>query len=154
MTYETTTSGPSATQSLAKRLAQVLPDTLVIELISDLGGGKTTFVQGLAAGLGFTGPVTSPTFTLSNIYPLAGDRQLHHYDLYRLGEAGIVGDELREDMAQEGVITVIEWAAIAHNQLPRERLVVSIIAIGETDRQFKFAGQGQPAERIIKELSR
>src|ERR1035437_7467729 len=108
MTYATSTTSPAESAQLASRLATLLRGGEVIELASDLGGGKTTFVQGLAQALGFTGRVASPTFTLAQVYPLPNGLELHHYDLYRLGAAGIIGNELAEDMGQPKVITIIE----------------------------------------------
>jgi len=63
----------------------------IIELRSDLGGGKTTFTQGLAAGAGSKDAVSSPTFTLKKIYR-AGELHIYHYDFYRLNEPGILKD--------------------------------------------------------------
>jgi tRNA threonylcarbamoyladenosine biosynthesis protein TsaE len=125
----------------------------VIELISDLGGGKTTFVQGLAAGLGYTGAVTSPTFTLSNIYQLASGLELHHYDLYRLSEGGVLADELMEDLANPKMITIIEWPSITDDRLPADRLTVTIEVTGDTERRLDFAGGGRVSTGIIRELS-
>jgi tRNA threonylcarbamoyladenosine biosynthesis protein TsaE len=106
--FEMATSSAADTQSLGRSLASLLSGGDVIELASDLGGGKTTFVQGIAAGLGYGGSVTSPTFTLSNIYKLDDGQELHHYDLYRLGVGGVLLDELVEDLQDERVITIIE----------------------------------------------
>lgn len=123
-----------------------------IELASDLGGGKTTFVQGLVAGLGYEGRVSSPTFTLSNVYVISDGRSIHHYDLYRLDKGGIVGQELAEDISDPGVITLIEWAGVAEANLSSDRLVVSFEVAGEDDRRIVFSGQGEFANTVIKAL--
>lgn len=154
MTYKTSTTDSGATSKLAERLAGYLYGSEMIELASDLGGGKTTFVQGLARGLGYAGRVTSPTFTLSQIYALPNGRELHHYDLYRLGEAGVIGDELAEDIGQPQIITIIEWAGIAENVLPVDRLRVEIEATGENDRDFVFRSSGLVSDRLVRELQR
>lgn len=125
----------------------------MIELISDLGGGKTTFVQGLAAGLGYDGPVTSPTFTLSNEYQLGSGLALHHYDLYRLSEGGVLGDELAEDLSDDKVITVIEWPAVAGARLPEDRLTVAIEVTGDTERRLSFTSGGPVSDALIQGLS-
>lgn len=125
----------------------------MIELVSDLGGGKTTFVQGLVAGLGYAGPVTSPTFTLSNIYRLPGARELHHYDLYRLGEAGVIGAELSEDIGEDGIITVIEWAGVAQNYLPADRLIISFDVTGDSQRHLSFSAGGPHSAKIVEGLA-
>lgn len=152
MTYTTTTTDSAATQSLARKLAAHLQGGDVIELISDLGGGKTTFTQGLAAGLGYVGPVTSPTFTLSQIYSLPHSLELHHYDLYRLNEAGILNFELGEDVASPSVITVIEWGDIVHDVLPPNRLRVQFTMTSETARTIEVSGSGRRAAIIIESL--
>jgi tRNA threonylcarbamoyladenosine biosynthesis protein TsaE len=153
MTYETTTTNSEDTQRVASRLSRCLSGGELIELVSDLGGGKTTFVQGLAAGLGYAGAVTSPTFTLSNIYQLPSGLELHHYDLYRLSEGGVLEDELLEDLKDSKIITIIEWPGLADDQLPADRLAISIEVIGDTDRRLVFSAGGAVSERIIKELS-
>jgi tRNA threonylcarbamoyladenosine biosynthesis protein TsaE len=151
MTYVTSTSSPDETKAVAARLGKLLRGGEVIELSSDLGGGKTTFVQGLAAGLGSKETVTSPTFTISRIYKLPA-LELHHYDLYRLGEAGIVGSELTEDLEDNQVITVIEWAGIVDSKLPPDRVRISFQTTGDTTRDLKFDSGGHISDRLVKEL--
>jgi len=125
----------------------------VVELASDLGGGKTTFVQGLARALGYTGAVTSPTFTLSNIYALPDGREIHHYDLYRLGEAGVVGAELGEDIGEPTIITVIEWAGVAETRLPADHLTIRFEVTSDTGRKLIFSGSGPLSDKIVHQLS-
>lgn len=132
------------------RLAKFLNGGEVIELSSDLGGGKTTFVQGLAAGLGYTGEVTSPTFMISQIYPLANGLELHHYDLYRLGASGAVGDELAEDLDNPLIITVIEWAALVAGELPADRLTIAFSVTGDQHRDLTFTSGGPVSGRLLK----
>ncbi len=109
----------------------------VIELVSDLGGGKTTFVRGLAAGMGSRDSVHSPSFTLSNQYR-AGKRTLHHFDFYRLAEPGIMRDELAEVLADPDAVVAVEWADIVADVLPATRVTVRIKAVAETSREFTF----------------
>ena len=125
----------------------------MIELISDLGGGKTTFVQGFAAGLGYRDAVTSPTFTLGNVYQLSSGLQIHHYDLYRLGEGGILADEIAEDIGDANIITIIEWAGVAEARLPPDRLRISFEVTADTQRHLIFASGGPVSQAIIKELA-
>jgi tRNA threonylcarbamoyladenosine biosynthesis protein TsaE len=153
MTYAVTTTDSAATQSLAARLARHLKGGEVIELVSDLGGGKTTFTQGLAQGLGYDGPVTSPTFTLSQVYKLDSGGELHHYDLYRLHEGGVVADTLEEGLGEAGVITVIEWGGVISDALPADRLRIEIEPVGETKRRFTFKAGGPVSQRLVKELA-
>ncbi|HEY2003798.1 MAG TPA: tRNA (adenosine(37)-N6)-threonylcarbamoyltransferase complex ATPase subunit type 1 TsaE [Candidatus Saccharimonadia bacterium] len=151
MNYEISTTNSEATQALATKLAKHLKGGEVIELASDLGGGKTTFVQGLARGLGYHGDVTSPTFTLSQIYKLPS-LEIHHYDLYRLGETGVVGDELTEDLHDPFVVTVIEWGGIMEAHLPKDRLRISFEVTGDNDRRLTFTAGGPVSEHLLKEL--
>jgi tRNA threonylcarbamoyladenosine biosynthesis protein TsaE len=122
---------------LAHALGQKLRGGEVIELVSDLGGGKTTFVRGLAAGMGSTDRVSSPSFTLTNQYQ-AGDLTLQHFDFYRLSEPGIMRDELAEVLADPKMVTVVEWAGIVDEVLPAERLTIAITATTETGRELRF----------------
>lgn len=97
----------------------------VVELISDLGGGKTTFVRGLARGMGSTDRVASPTFTISRLYE-SDNLEMHHFDFYRLGEAGLMHEELEEVLHDPRVVTVVEWAGIVQDVLPKKRLSIAI----------------------------
>jgi len=109
----------------------------VIELISDLGGGKTTFVRGLARGLGSSDPVRSPSFTLNNRYK-AGKLILNHFDFYRLKEPGIMRDELAEVLADPESVTVVEWGEMVRDVLPDKRLTIKIRSLSETGRELIF----------------
>lgn len=130
------------TEQLAELLAKHLRGGEAIELISDLGGGKTTFVRGLARGLGSPDRVSSPSFTLSNEYHVRGQFshivRLVHFDFYRLSEPGIMRDELAEVVADPQTVTVVEWADIVEDVLPPGRLTVRIRTTGENDREIAF----------------
>lgn len=124
------------TQALASAVGLVLRGREVIELISDVGGGKTAFVKGLAKGLGIDETVQSPTFTISRIYNARNDLELHHFDFYRLSEAGVVADELAESLQQPNVIVAIEWGDIVHDVLPEHRISVRLKSVSETARDI------------------
>jgi tRNA threonylcarbamoyladenosine biosynthesis protein TsaE len=153
MALTISTSEPKATQAVAERIAKRLAGGAVIELASDLGGGKTTFVQGLAKGLGYTSDVTSPTFVLSRVYKISKSLELHHYDLYRLGTGGIVGQELAEDIADPEVITVIEWAGIVADELPTDRLRIEFVVTGDLERDLVITSGGKVSDRLIEGLT-
>jgi tRNA threonylcarbamoyladenosine biosynthesis protein TsaE len=109
----------------------------VFELISDLGGGKTAFVRGMALGVETEDEVTSPSFTINNTYK--GSRfTLEHFDFYRLGEAGVVADELREDIYTPNTIVAVEWGEIVHNILPTSRIKVEIAPTETEARYYAF----------------
>jgi len=124
------------TQALAEALGRALRGREVIEFISDVGAGKTTFVKGLARGLGISDTVQSPTFTISRIYNGRDDLELHHFDFYRLSEAGVVADELAESLSQPNVVTAVEWGEIVHEVLPPQRMTIHLAHIGETERKI------------------
>jgi len=95
-------------------------------------------VRGLARGAGSHDHVASPTFTMSKVYE-AGDLQLHHFDFYRLDEAGILADELAEIIDDERNVTVVEWSDIVKQVLPAIRLTITINQSGltaEDERQI------------------
>ena len=109
-----------------------------IELIGDLGAGKTAFVRGLVDGMGSGDEVRSPSFTLSNQYK-AGKLTLHHFDFYRIQEPGILRQELAEVLQDPNVAVVIEWADTVRSILPDDRLTIRITPDGDTARKFKFS---------------
>lgn len=134
-TWQTVSTSSAATEKLAEKLGKRLKGHEVIELISDLGGGKTTFVRGLARGLGSTDKVASPSFTLSKVYK-SGELELHHFDFYRLEDAGIMKHEVMELLDDPNCIVVVEWADAVKKVLPTERLVIHIKAIDNNSREL------------------
>lgn len=130
------TESQTATEQQAEQIGARLRGGEVIELISDLGGGKTAFTRGLARGFGSRDHVASPSFTISYVYGRPDGKQLHHFDFYRLSDAGIVGTELAEVQADPDTVVVVEWGEVVHDVLPEQRLVITIKRIGETNREF------------------
>lgn len=130
--WETVTESAAETQAVGEALAACLQAGQVLALRGDLGAGKTTFVQGLARGLGVAGRVSSPTFVLVNEYAV-GQRayglRLIHIDTYRLGaathsEADAMGlEELLED---PDAIIAIEWAERVADLLPADHLLIEL----------------------------
>src|SRR4051812_49402655 len=94
------------------RLGALLQGGEVIELIGDVGAGKTTLTKGIATGLGVDEDVQSPSFTISRVYDTPSELRLSHYDFYRLQDAGIMADELRETISDPRGVTIIEWAEV------------------------------------------
>ncbi|MBF1015396.1 MAG: tRNA (adenosine(37)-N6)-threonylcarbamoyltransferase complex ATPase subunit type 1 TsaE [Candidatus Nanogingivalaceae bacterium] len=108
----------------------------VLELIGDVGAGKTTFTKGLALGLGVLETVQSPTFTISRVYE--GDNlTLSHYDFYRLNDYGIMKMELAENLSDPQNITVVEWAGELADILPEKHLKLIFESISEDKRLVK-----------------
>lgn len=115
--------GPESMRALGQRVADVLRTGDVLVLTGDLGAGKTTFVQGLALGLGVTEPVTSPTFVISRVMPVAHGPVLVHMDAYRLDSAA---ELLDMDVDTDSAITVIEWGRDAGPLLAEDVLELVI----------------------------
>lgn len=135
--WQTISTSADETEALAEKLGVTLRGGEVIELISDLGGGKTTFVRGLVRALGSTDKVASPTFTISKVYD-AGKLTVHHFDFYRLGEPGIIADELQEVVADPQAVVVVEWADVVQHVLPEDRITITIEQTAEGDRLLTF----------------
>ncbi|MDO4507797.1 MAG: tRNA (adenosine(37)-N6)-threonylcarbamoyltransferase complex ATPase subunit type 1 TsaE [Candidatus Saccharibacteria bacterium] len=98
---------------------------LTLELIGDVGAGKTTFVRGLAEGLGIKEPITSPSFTISKTYAYGDNKILTHYDFYRLPDPGLMQEDLEESI-KNSTLTIVEWANSVSNILPENRLKLEI----------------------------
>ena len=128
-------AGPAGTQELAARLAPLLQPGDVLLLEGDLGAGKTTFTQGLAGALGVDDGVTSPTFTLMNIYPTRAGWDLVHVDVYRLERLSEVVDLALPEMIEDGAVAVVEWGERAAAALPGDRLRIVIARGGADDER-------------------
>lgn len=126
------------TERIAKLIGKNLRGGEVIEIVSDLGGGKTVFVKGLASGTSSDDEVTSPTFTISKVYKCS-KFNIYHFDFYRLNDAGIVALELKEVMQDSKNVVAIEWANIVKNVLPPKRLRVKIDQTGNNSRLLNIS---------------
>jgi len=124
------------TKDLGRNIGAVLQGGEVFELIGDVGAGKTTFVKGLAGGLGVDDEVQSPSFTISRVYDGRDGLQLVHYDFYRLTDPGIMADELRDMVGDPRVVTVIEWADIVEGVLPAQHFSLHFTSPTETTRRI------------------
>lgn len=132
---EFTARSPAETEEFAASIARNLTGGEVIELVSDLGGGKTTFTRGLVKGLGGNDHVSSPTFTISNEYP-NGRLRVCHFDMYRLSDPGLMSNELAEVIAEQDTVTVVEWADSVAHVLPSYKITVHISSEGENTRHI------------------
>jgi len=141
-------------KELGKQLGSFLIGGEVIELIGDVGAGKTTLAKGIAVGLGIDEYVQSPSFTISRVYNARDGLKLAHYDFYRLNDAGLMADELSEVMADNGVITVIEWADVVSGVLPDDRLSVAINTLGEESRTLDIKAGGEISRSLIERLQK
>lgn len=103
----------------------------------ELGAGKTTFIRGICRGLGVEEPVTSPTFTIGQLYP--GRIPVAHLDLYRLADLGQEDPALLEDYVTDRNVALIEWPAAAAPQLERITRRVRIRHLGGDEREIEIA---------------
>jgi tRNA threonylcarbamoyladenosine biosynthesis protein TsaE len=130
-------------RTLGARVAALLTAGDLLVLTGGLGAGKTTFVQGVGAGLGVTGPVVSPTFVISRVHR-GGRLPLVHVDAYRLGSVAEV-DDLDLDAALDESVTVVEWGEGLVEDLAGDRLEVRLERSSDSDdetRRVTLAGVG------------
>lgn len=139
--------------AIGQLVGEVLRGGEVLQLISDVGGGKTTFVKGVAAGMGSSETVQSPTFVISAVYECNDGKQLYHYDFYRLDNPGLMREQLIESLNDPAAVTVIEWGEIVQDVIDRQVVTVRIKASGENDRTLEFAvpSQYNYVESALKE---
>lgn len=109
----------------------------VIELVGDVGAGKTTFVRGLAEGLGIKEPITSPSFTISKVYATNDGKTLVHYDFYRLEDPGLMSEDLTENLNNKNNIVVIEWSDSVKNLLPKDHTTINIKYNDDNSREVE-----------------
>ena len=127
-----------ATRTLAGKVARRAGPGTVIALSGDLGAGKTCFIQGLAAGLGVQGPVTSPTFIM--VAEHTGRLPLYHVDLYRTASLGEIRGLGLDEMLDGAGVTAIEWAERAEALLPPRAIRIHIRGAGDEPRTVEIDG--------------
>jgi len=139
-------------KQLGEKLGSLLDGGEVLELVGDVGAGKTTLTKGIGAGMKIDDDVQSPSFTISRVYDGRDDLQLAHYDFYRLHDAGIMADELHETIHDPKTVTIIEWAEIVNGVLPVDRLTVTITSPSENGRKVVFAAGGATSSALLGKL--
>lgn len=138
---------------LGARIGALCSGGEVIELVGDIGAGKTTFTKGLASALGTDDDVQSPTFTISRVYETASDVRLAHYDFYRLQDAGVMKIELDESVNDPNMITIIEWSQIVADILPTDTLRIEITPREDECRLVTLTGGGERSRHIVEALA-
>ena len=128
------TKSAAETVELGRQIGAFLLPNEVIALTGTLGAGKTTLIQGIAAGLGVKDYVTSPTFIIINEYQ--GRLPLYHFDLYRLEDLGSIEELGVEEYFQRGGVCLIEWAERMTELLPAKRETIEIKLIDENEREI------------------
>lgn len=153
-----TSKSDKETKKIGQKLGQAIlksftnKENFIIGLYGDLGGGKTTFIKGIAFGLGIKKPITSPTFTLLKQYKRP-KVELFHFDFYRLkNKNDAFGIGLEEYLQKPGSVSVIEWADRVGDLLPKEKLVIEFDFISQNQRKLTFKPLGKRYKELIKLL--
>jgi tRNA threonylcarbamoyladenosine biosynthesis protein TsaE len=135
-----TTHSGEETERAAAAFAALLPPDSLLALSGDLGAGKTTFVRGLVRGLGVQGDITSPSFSLLNVYE--GSRQIFHVDAYRLTKPESFDDLLIWDLAKSPWNVLVEWPEKVASRLPTGywQMKTAILTDGGHRFQLTLAG--------------
>ena len=132
------TNSPAQTEAVGAALAAVLTPGAVIAYRGDLGAGKTAFTRGLARGLGYREPVTSPTYTIVNEY-LGGKLPLFHFDMYRLASAEDLWDIGWDDYLDRGGVCAVEWSENVDDAM-EDAIYITIEKLGEDARRITIEG--------------
>jgi tRNA threonylcarbamoyladenosine biosynthesis protein TsaE len=130
------TQSARETKELGREIGAGLDSGETLALFGDLGGGKTTFLQGVALGLGVKDRILSPTFIISREYPLKKGGKFYHFDWYRLDnekQARLLG--IKELFGGKNIVA-IEWADRAKSLLPKRRVEIYFKYQGENKRQI------------------
>ena len=129
------------TEAVGEQFAKNLADGSVVAMYGDLGAGKTAFVRGMARGMGLSCRVSSPTFTIVNEY--CGDRELIHFDMYRLSGSDELFDIGWEDYLARGAVCAVEWSEKIDDAFYGDETVVRIEKLGDYERKITIEEGGK-----------
>ena len=129
-----TTCSPEETEALGAAIALQCAGKKVIAMYGGLGSGKTAMTRGIAAAMGCTDPVSSPTYTIVNEY--RGRRKVCHFDMYRIDSEEGLWEIGWEDYLNSGCLCVVEWSANIAGALPRETVKVTFETVDEETRRI------------------
>ena len=135
------TASPNETRVLGKRLASLLREGDVLLLFGDLGAGKSEMTRGIAEGLGVRSTVTSPSFTILNVYD-EGCVPLYHFDWYRLESAEELYEMGMDEYLGGDGIAVVEWPSQCPEAIPEAYLAVKLEPVGENEREITLTPMG------------
>ncbi len=138
------TNSPEETEKVGAALGRILTPGTVIAYRGALGAGKTAFTRGLARGLGYAEPVTSPTYTIVNEY-LGGRLPLFHFDMYRLASSDDLWDIGWDDYLDRNGVCAVEWSENVSDAL-EDAILITIHKTGETSRRIEIEGGENLAE--------
>ena len=122
------------TEAIGEQFANGLKNGAVIAMYGDLGAGKTAFVRGMARGMGLTCRVSSPTFTIVNEYE--GDRELIHFDMYRLESSDELFEIGWEDYLARGAVCAVEWSEKVEDAFFGDEIVLRIEKLSDNERRI------------------
>jgi tRNA threonylcarbamoyladenosine biosynthesis protein TsaE len=145
------TTSLKTNSQLAAKLASLVQPPQLIELVGDLGGGKTAFTKELGRALGVSKTITSPTFNIHRSYDFEKGK-LEHFDLYRLADDDIVLNELQDCLEQPSSIVVVEWAQHFTKSLAPDYLSIEFVFLDENTRQVTLMATGPKSQNIIEKL--
>ena len=131
-------NSPQETENLGAALGKILKPGTILAYRGDLGAGKTAFTRGLARGLGYEEPVTSPTYTIVNEY-LGGRLPLFHFVMYRLSSSADLWDIGWEDYLDRGGVCAVEWSENVSDAM-EDAVIVNIEKCGENSRRITIEG--------------
>lgn len=137
---EIITHNEQETEAFGRKLAGMLHEPAVLCMYGELGAGKTALVRGLADGMGLQCTVSSPTFTIVNEY--LGNRELIHFDMYRLGSADELFDIGWEDYLRRNAILAVEWSENVEEAFDGSEIRVCFEKLGDTVRRITVEGGG------------
>ena len=132
------TNSPEETEAVGAALGKILQPGTILAYRGDLGAGKTAFTRGLARGLGYCEPVTSPTYTIVNEY-LGGRLPLFHFDMYRLASSDDLWDIGWEDYLERGGVCAVEWSENVDDAM-ENAVYITIHKTGEVSRRIEIEG--------------
>ena len=135
---EVITHSESETEAFGKALAEMIPSSTVLCLYGELGAGKTALIRGLAEGMGLSCTVSSPTFTIVNEY--LGERDLIHFDMYRLSGAEELFDIGWDDYLSRNAVLAVEWSENVEDAFDGSEIRIRIEKLSETDRRITVEG--------------
>ena len=151
--WEIESTSLEQTEQLAVSVGQHLRGGEVIVLVSDLGGGKTTFVKGLVKGGGSNDLVTSPSFVLHNIY-IASKLTFYHFDFYRLASGNEIAELGFDDYFQDNGVCIAEWSERLGDILPPDHLSITFEHDGGDRRKIVMQARGTDSQTLLAKIKR
>lgn len=139
--YSAVTHSPAETQRLGEKLAGLLQPGDVLLLRGDMGAGKSELTRGVARGLGVKGHVTSPTFTILQVYE-DGRMPLYHFDWYRLGNADELYELSMDEYLYGSGVAMVEWPDRAQEAIPQNHLEISMSPLSDDEREIILRPMG------------